>query len=107
RLAHTGNVSFNASGNPNTTGNALADALLGNFRSYSEGGDDPLGFFRFTQFGAFVDDTWRVNNRLSVEGGLRYELASPTYTAQNNIANFDPALYDAKAAAVLNSAGTI
>jgi len=107
RLAHTGSVTFNPAGNPNTTGNAMADALLGNFRTYSEGGDDPLGFFRFTQYGAFVQDTWRVRDNLSIEAGLRYELASPTYTAQNNIANFDPALYDPTAAAVLNPAGAI
>ena len=107
RLAHTGAVSFNPAGNPNTTGNGMADALLGNFRTYSEGGDDPLGFFRFTQYGAFAQDTWRVRDNLSVEAGVRYELASPTYTAQNNIANFDPALYDPKAAAVLNPAGVI
>jgi hypothetical protein len=107
RLAHTGAVTFNPSGNTHTTGNAMADALLGNFRSYSEGGDDPLGFFRFTQYGAFVQDTWRVRDKLSIEAGVRYELASPTYTAQNNIANFDPALYDPKAAAVLNPAGAI
>jgi len=107
RLAHTGNVSFSTNGNTNTTGNALADALLGNFRTYSEGGDDPLGFFRFTQFGGYASDTWRVKNNLSIEAGLRYELASPTYTMQNNIANFDPALYDPSAAAVLNRNGTI
>ncbi len=107
RLAHTGNVSFNTSGNTNTTGFAVADMLLGNFRSYSEGGDDPIGFFRFTQFGAFVTDTWRVRPNLSIDAGLRYELASPTYTQQNNIANFDPALYDPKVAAVLNPNGTI
>ena len=34
RLAHTGAASFSTSGNTNTTGNALADALLGNFRTY-------------------------------------------------------------------------
>ena len=50
RNQHTGAVAFNPTGNPSTTGNALADALLGNFRTYSEGGDDPLGFFRFTQY---------------------------------------------------------
>ena len=107
RLAHTGAVTFNPAGNTNTTGNAMADALLGNFRTYSEGGDDPLGFFRFTQYGAFAQDTWRVRDNLSIEAGVRYELASPTYTAQNNIANFDPALYDPRAAAVLNPAGAI
>jgi carboxypeptidase family protein len=107
RLAHTGAVSFNTSGNRNTTGFAVADMLLGNFRSYSEGGDDPVGFFRFTQVGGFVDDTWRVRRNLSIDAGIRYELASPTYTQQNNIVNFDPALYDAAAAAVLNPNGTI
>ena len=107
RLAHTGAVSFSTGGNTNTSGNALADALLGNFRTYSEGGDDPLGFFRFTQYGAFVSDTWRVRDNLSVEAGVRYELASPHYTSQDNITNFDPARYDPKAAAVLNPAGAI
>jgi hypothetical protein len=107
RLAHTGGVNFTTSGNTNTTGNALADALLGNFRTYSEGGDDPLGFFRFTQYGAYASDTWRASNSLSMEVGIRYELASPTYTMQNNISNFDPALYDPAAAAVLNRNGTI
>jgi hypothetical protein len=107
RLAHTGAVSFNASGNTNTTGFAVADMLLGNFRSYSEGGDDPIGFFRFTQYGGFVADTWRVRPNLSIDAGIRYELASPTYTQQNNIVNFDPALYDPRAAATLNPNGTI
>jgi Carboxypeptidase regulatory-like domain len=107
RLAHTGAVNFSTGGNTNTTGFSVADMLLGNFRSYSEGGDDPLGFFRFTQYGAFADDTWRVRDNLSIEAGLRYELASPTYTMQNNITNFDPALYDPSAAAVINPNGTI
>jgi hypothetical protein len=107
RLAHTGSATFNPSGNPGSTGNGMADALLGNFRTYSEGGDDPLGFFRFTQFGAFVSDTWRVRDNLSVEAGMRYELAQPHYTMQNNIANFDPALYKASEAAVITTTGAI
>ncbi len=107
RFQHTGVVNFNASGNPNTTGYAFADALLGNFRSYSEAADDPVGFFRFTQYSAFASDNWRVSPKLSLEVGLRYELASPTYTQANNISNFDPALYDPGAAARLNRNGSI
>ncbi len=107
RFQHTGVVNFNASGNPNTTGFAFADAMLGNFRTYSEGGDDPLGFFRFTQYGAYVSDTWRAKTNLSLEIGLRYELAQPIYTQGNNISNFDPALYDPAQAAVLNRNGSI
>jgi hypothetical protein len=107
RFQHTGAVSFNPSGNPNSTGLAFADALLGNFRAYSEGADDPLGFFRFTQYGAYVSDNWRVRSNLSLELGLRYELGSPIYTQGNNITNFDPALYDPNAAIKLNPNGSV
>jgi len=107
RFQHTGVVNFNPSGNPNTTGLAFADALLGNFRTYSEGADDPLGFFRFTQYAAFVSDNWRVRRNLSLEMGLRYELGSPIYTQGNNISNFDPALYDASRAIRLNRNGSV
>jgi len=107
RNQHTGDVSFNPTGNPNSTGYAFADALLGNFRSYSEGGDDPLGFFRFTQYGGYVSDTWRAQKNLSLEMGLRYEYQQPIYTQGNNITNFDPALYDPTKAVVLNRNGTI
>src|SRR5205085_12206867 len=57
RTAYAGNVSFSTSGNPNSTGNAFADALLGNFRTYSEAANDPIGFFRFSQIESFVSDS--------------------------------------------------
>ena len=107
RNEHTGDVSFDPAGNPNSTGYAFADALLGNFRRYSEGGDDPLGFFRFTQYGGYVSDTWRAHKNVSLELGMRYEFQEPIYTQGNNITNFDPALYDASKAMVLNPNGSV
>jgi hypothetical protein len=107
RFPYTGAVNFNPSGNPNTTGLAFADALLGNFRTYSEGADDPVGFFRFTSYAGFVSDQWRVTPDLSLEIGLRYEYSEPMYAQANNIVNFDPALYDPNEAAVLNRNGSI
>jgi hypothetical protein len=107
RFNYTGAVNFNAAGNPNSTGWAFADALLGNFRSYSEGADDPVGFFRFTQPSAYVSDNWRVTRNLSLEMGLRWEWQQPIYTQGNNISNFDPALYDPATAIRLNRNGSI
>jgi hypothetical protein len=107
RPAYTGNINFNTSGNPNTTGNALADALLGNFRSYTEASADPVGFFRFTQPMAFVQDSWKVNRKLSFELGLRYEYVQPMYTAGNNMANFVPSLYDRSKAVTMTTSGTL
>jgi hypothetical protein len=48
RSGYTGNLAFNTN-SPNSTGQPFADALLGNFRSYNEANDDPIGFFRFNQ----------------------------------------------------------
>ena len=94
RAAYLGDVSFSTSGNPNTTNNALADALLGNFRTYNEASADPVGFFRFTSYQAFASDTWRVRPNLSLEVGLRWEYVLPTYAQGNNLVNFDPNLYN-------------
>lgn len=94
RSLYAGSVTFNPTGNPNTTRNAFADALLGNFRNYQEFSIDQIGFFRFNQFEAYVNDGWRLNRKLSLELGLRYAHSSPIYTQANNIVNFDPALYD-------------
>jgi hypothetical protein len=104
RAAYLGDVSFSTSGNPNSTSNALADALLGNFRTYNEASADPVGFFRFTAYQAFVSDTWRVRSNLSLEFGVRYEYVQPTYAQGNNLVNFDPSLYNpAQAVTVLTT----
>jgi hypothetical protein len=107
RSSYTGNITFNTAGNTNTTGNSLADALLGNFRTYSEASADPIGFFRFSQPGAFIQDSWRVSRKLSVDFGVRWEWLQPWYTQANNMANFDPALYDPSKAVKITSAGTV
>jgi hypothetical protein len=107
RSLYAGNISFNPGGNPNSTRNGFADALLGNFRTYQEFSVDQIGFFRFTQTEAYVNDGWRLNRKLNLELGLRYAYSSPTYTQANNIVNFDPALYDPAQAVTLNPNGTI
>jgi hypothetical protein len=107
RSYYTGNLSFNASGNTNTTGNALADALMGNFRSYTESNSDPVGFFRFTQPMAFVQDSWKVSRKFSLELGIRWEFLQPLYTQGNNMANFDQSKYNAAQAVTMTTSGAV
>ena len=38
---------------------------------------------------AFVQDDFKVNNRLTVNAGLRYEIFGPPTEKNNRIANFD------------------
>jgi hypothetical protein len=43
-------------------------------------------------FGAFVQDTWRVNQRLTVDAGLRYDVSLPIHEKNDLLSNFDPAI---------------
>ena len=107
RPNYTGNAAFNASGNTLSTGNAFADALLGNFRTYTETDIDPVAFFRFSQYDAYASNSYKVNRKLSLEFGVRYQYGLPTYSQQNNMANFDPKLYDPSKAVTVLANGTI
>lgn len=107
RPYYTGNINFNATGNPNTTGNAFADALLGNFSSYQEASADPTGHFRFTQPEAFAQDTWKATRQLSLEYGIRWQDILPLYTQGNNMSNFVPSVYDPTKAITVNTNGTV
>ena len=107
RSNYTGTLAFSTSGNTRTTGNAFADALLGNFRTYNEADNDPIGFFRFNQVETYVTDTWKVGRNLSLEFGARYYYFSPTYLQANNAANFDPSKYDPSQAVTMLANGNI
>jgi len=107
RSIYTGSLAFNPSGNTVTTGNAFADALLGNFRTYSEADNDPIGFFRFNQFEAYGTDSWKIKSNLSLEFGARYYHFGPTYTQANNMANFDPSTYNPSQAVTILPNGNI
>src|SRR5262249_10565025 len=105
---YAGQINFqgNTAG-PLSTTNAVADMLLGVFRTYSEADRDPFGQFRFSQIESFVSDNWKVNRKLSVEIGLRHQYGCPTYTQAKNIVNSDPAFYDRTKAVTVRSNGTI
>jgi len=106
RSGYTGTLAFNTNGT-RTTGNTFADALLGNFRSYNEANNDPIGFFRFNQYEAYGTDSWKVTRNLSLEFGARFYHFEPTYTQANNMANFDPSLYDPNQAVTVLANGNI
>jgi TonB dependent receptor len=44
---------------------------------------------RFWDFSAFADDTWRVNSRLNINFGLRYEMQAAPHEVYDRFANFD------------------
>jgi len=71
------------------TGNSLEDLMVGL----------PLGYIRINaliepglrawETGTYAQDNWRVNNRLTLNLGVRYEVYTPISEAHNRYANFD------------------
>ena len=82
--------SFNFNGN--YTGNDFADYLLGFSNSYTELAVQDSGHWNNVSWAAYIQDNWRVNKRLTLNLGLRWDGVPHTYEANNRMANFYPNL---------------
>jgi hypothetical protein len=79
--------------NPNDTGYAYANAILGNYDTYSEA-TNRVNYAPITRILEwYVQDHIRVTNRFTVDIGLRFTDALPESPANNNAGNFDPAVF--------------
>lgn len=86
------------------TGLGIADMAMGIFTNYAEIGERARTNWRALATDIFVQDSWRPNEKLTVEGGIRWALWPPWYSTTNNIANFDPRFYSTTNQAVINPA---
>jgi hypothetical protein len=73
----------------NFTGSALGDFYVGARSSYQLA-TQVESRTRQQAHWWYVQDDWKVNSKLTLNMGLRYELTSPIYDADNRLANFDP-----------------
>lgn len=80
-----GNVGFNGQ----FTGHPVADLLLGWARQAELSNVHVVNQRRYS-YAFFVQDDWRVNDRVTINAGLRYDFMSPSYERDNRMANFDP-----------------
>ncbi len=72
------------------SGHAFADFLLGYARQ-AELSNVHIVNQRRWAMAFFVQDDWRLTSRLTLNMGLRYDFMTPSYEADNRMANFDPA----------------
>lgn len=95
--AFNGTFNFNRDvNNPFDTNFAYSNALLGSVQSYVEANNKPDGHARYFNIEWFVQDTWKLTRRLTIDAGVRFYVIQPTSSAGDKLAAFDLARYDPK-----------
>jgi outer membrane receptor protein involved in Fe transport len=101
---NNGSFTFNGQ----TTGDALADLLIGSAFQYTENSNHVFGSTRWENWSLYVQDQWRATNRLTLDFGVRYEIYEPEKADDGLLSFFDPARFDpTKAATILPGNGQI
>ncbi|HTC90942.1 MAG TPA: carboxypeptidase regulatory-like domain-containing protein [Bryobacteraceae bacterium] len=72
------------------TGSSFGDFLLGAPNTDFIVGSSPNTNEPSTQWGVYAQDQWQVNDRLTVNFGMRWEVLPEFTENQGDIANFDP-----------------
>ncbi len=85
----------------------FADYLMGFAQQYTEDGVKISGHWNNVSPAAYVQDNWRVNSRLTLNLGLRWDGIPHTYEANHLSSNFYPNLYNPANAATFDSNGHI
>ncbi|AXC14155.1 Oar protein [Acidisarcina polymorpha] len=81
-----------------TTGNPFADLLAGQVGSFTQTSDQPKYYNRYKIFEPYFQDNWRVNQKLTLNLGLRISLFGTYEDISNQSGNFEAAAWNSAAA---------
>jgi hypothetical protein len=112
-IGNAGFITFDAGGSI-TTGNGMADMLLGMMDTYAEAsfqqngkavGGYGYGRWRNAEYEPYINDTWKVTPRLTLNLGVRYTASTPNHDITHPTAdtNFVPSMYNPTLQAQLDS----
>ena len=101
------NFDGRATGPAGGVGDAFADLLIGRASAYNETNTVAFNDNRRNAFEMYVDDSWKVSKRLTVNLGVRYSIFPPAHEPNNRYRVFIPNLYNASKAVAVDSAGRI
>ncbi len=91
----------NNSQNPWYTADPYSTALLGYFDQYSQASSRARAQLRYLTVEWYLQDTWKVTKRLTLDYGMRFAHLQPQHDADAKLGYFNPSLYDRSKAARL------
>lgn len=92
--ATNGTLTFTST-NSNSLGNDYADMLVGNLNSFSQNSFNRVNDIAYKTYEGFVQDSWKVNKRLTVELGIRLTHFTPWVDRLGfGFSIFDPSKYN-------------
>ena len=104
--AYSGNFAFAKDvNNPLDTGYGYSNAVQGVFDTYTESSARNAADYRESAFEEYVQDSWKVSKRLTLELGIRFTTRIPWRQRKNIMAGFNPGSWDPKNAAMLYNPG--
>ncbi|HEU4389334.1 MAG TPA: carboxypeptidase regulatory-like domain-containing protein [Blastocatellia bacterium] len=88
---NNGQINFsNDSSNPFDSGFGFANAALGIYNNYTQASGYFIGKYRYNNVEWFVQDNWKVRDRLTLDYGVRFYVIQPQYDEDAQTANFLP-----------------
>lgn len=111
RKDQTSFASFNGSynfgdnpSNPYDTGFGLSNALLGVYNTFNQAANHINGMYRYWNIEQFLEDTWKVTPRLTLDYGIRASWYQPQFDSSLQASTFLPSAWSAAKAPVLYQA---
>jgi hypothetical protein len=81
-------------GAPGDTNYAYSNALIGSIFAYGDDNKKQVNHARYTQTEWFVQDTWKVSRRLTLDLGMRFYRVGDLYSKGGTLGLFDEKSYD-------------
>jgi hypothetical protein len=96
-----------ASGIGGVGGDALAGLMIGYVDNWSQYEIPPYTSTQNYQAGGFIQDTWRVSAKLTLNFGFRYDVETPRTERYNQMSYFDPSATSPISVPGLNLTGAV